>query len=152
MRFACLVVWLVALAVSTTAHADSCSCSYSGTRSCSASISCPTGEKANCSCTTGGCTATCGAQKITIIPTTEFSQFNFVESGLRGFSEHINQLTQGTWVVQVDASLPDDRISHDYSNVTFSGIVGILATEFGACFEINSQQRVVTFRPVGTCS
>ena len=80
------------------------------------------------------------------------SEINFGETGLRGFSEHVYHLTQGSWKIVVDPSLPDTRITQHFANAKFSELLRAIAKQFGACYEINEKQKVVTFRAAGSCS
>lgn len=152
MRILACALVIGGLSASNVVYADSCAATYTGVRAWTAAMTCPTGEVPNCSCTTDGCNSSCGNGKRLVVPSDVFPLFVFSDSGLRGFRDHIDQISGGAWVVQVDANLPDDRITRNYQGLTFSGLLAALSSQFGACYELDTSQRVVTFRPAGRCS
>lgn len=131
-----------------------CSCTHTGRGSSQAKIECRDGEDATCQCEEGKASASCKSRTTVVVRSTRFYQFVLKSSNMRTVGSHIqgaDPAWQFVFARGFDGGTPISKHYVWNAGVDLEGALRDIAKDFGACAEVDYENRTIVFGPAGTC-
>jgi len=133
-----------------------CSCTNTQGGGVSLVVKCDDGQEASCKCEPGGsASGSCHSPKNKQVRSTSvFYKFVLSPGNLRTVGRHIQGLDKAWQFVLARGFDGGTPISKEYvweSGVDLAGALRTIAADFGACSEVDYDNRTIVFGPAGTC-